>query len=153
MFVPVILGSDKTTVSVGTGNNEYYPLYLSIGNVSNKARRSQKLNTVQLVAFLAIPKSVCQKLSYSILSNAFFAAERQYEKSDDFRRFRHQIFHSSISRILSSLKTAMSINNEQTILRCPDGHLRRSVLGLGSYIADYPEQVSLCAICTGWCCK
>ena len=57
MFVPIILGSDKTTVSVGTGNNEYYPLYLSIGNVSNKAHRSSKLNTVQLVAFLSIPKS------------------------------------------------------------------------------------------------
>lgn len=57
MFVPIILGSDKTTVSVGTGNNEYYPLYLSIGNVSNKARQSSKLNTVQLVAFLSIPKS------------------------------------------------------------------------------------------------
>ena len=57
MFVPIILGSDKTTVSVGTGNNEYYPLYLSIGNISNKARRSSKLNTVQLVAFLSIPKS------------------------------------------------------------------------------------------------
>ncbi|KAG1908527.1 uncharacterized protein F5891DRAFT_1180048 [Suillus fuscotomentosus] len=25
-FVPIILGSDKTTISVGTGNNEYYPL-------------------------------------------------------------------------------------------------------------------------------
>ena len=58
MFVPIILGSDKTTVSVGTGNNEYYPLYLSIGNVSNKARRSSKLNTVQLVVFLSIPKSM-----------------------------------------------------------------------------------------------
>ncbi|KAG2158743.1 uncharacterized protein EDB93DRAFT_1237966 [Suillus bovinus] len=35
IFVPIILGSDKTTVSVGTGNNEYYPLYLSIGNLRN----------------------------------------------------------------------------------------------------------------------
>ncbi|KAG1717847.1 uncharacterized protein EDB91DRAFT_1241042 [Suillus paluster] len=35
MFVPIILVSDKTTVSVATGNNEYYPLYLSIGNVHN----------------------------------------------------------------------------------------------------------------------
>ncbi|KAG1864575.1 hypothetical protein C8R48DRAFT_747864 [Suillus tomentosus] len=34
-FVPVILGSDKMTVSVGTGNNEYYPLYASIGNIHN----------------------------------------------------------------------------------------------------------------------
>ncbi|KAG1874418.1 hypothetical protein F4604DRAFT_1880883 [Suillus subluteus] len=32
-FVLIILGSDKTTVSVSTGNNEYYPLYLSIGNI------------------------------------------------------------------------------------------------------------------------
>jgi Plavaka transposase len=27
VFVPVILGSDKTMVSVATGQNEYYPLY------------------------------------------------------------------------------------------------------------------------------
>ncbi|EMD36485.1 hypothetical protein CERSUDRAFT_95785 [Gelatoporia subvermispora B] len=32
MFCPLILGSDKTTVSVATGNNEYYPIYLSLGN-------------------------------------------------------------------------------------------------------------------------
>ena len=35
MLVPIILGSDKTTVSVRTGNNEYYPLYISIGTVHN----------------------------------------------------------------------------------------------------------------------
>ena len=33
LLVPLILGSDKTTVSVATGQNEYYPVYLSIGNV------------------------------------------------------------------------------------------------------------------------
>ncbi|KAG8219267.1 hypothetical protein J3R82DRAFT_108 [Butyriboletus roseoflavus] len=32
-FILIILGSDKTTMSVATGNNEYYPLYMSIGNV------------------------------------------------------------------------------------------------------------------------
>ena len=31
MLVPIILGSDKTTVSVATGHNEYWPVYLSIG--------------------------------------------------------------------------------------------------------------------------
>ena len=54
MFVPVILGSDKTTVSVATGQNEYYPLYLSIGNVHNAVRRAHR-NAVQVLAFLAIP--------------------------------------------------------------------------------------------------
>ena len=55
-FVPVILGSDKTTVSVATGQNEYYPLYLSIGNVRNSVRRAHR-NAVAVIAFLEIPKS------------------------------------------------------------------------------------------------
>lgn len=57
MFVPLILGSDKTTVSVGTGHNEYYPLYASIGNVHNHVRRALR-NAVSVVGFLAIPKSM-----------------------------------------------------------------------------------------------
>ncbi|TBU51947.1 hypothetical protein BD310DRAFT_833228 [Dichomitus squalens] len=56
-FCPIVLGSDKTTVSVATGQNEYYPLYLSNGLVHNTVRRAQR-NAVSLVAFLAIPKSV-----------------------------------------------------------------------------------------------
>ena len=55
MFVPVILGSDKTTVSVATGQNDFYPLYLSIGNVKNYIRRAHK-NALVLIAFLPIPK-------------------------------------------------------------------------------------------------
>ena len=35
MFVPIILGSDKTTVSVATGHTEYWPVYLSIGDIHN----------------------------------------------------------------------------------------------------------------------
>ncbi|KAG1882348.1 hypothetical protein F4604DRAFT_1879473 [Suillus subluteus] len=54
-FVPVVLGSDKTTVSVATGNNEYYPLYASIGNVRNNVRRAHR-DAVSIIGFLAIPK-------------------------------------------------------------------------------------------------
>ena len=57
MFVPLILGSDKTTVSVATGQNEYYPLYMTIGNVHNHVRRAHR-NALTLVAFLALPKSI-----------------------------------------------------------------------------------------------
>ncbi len=56
MFVPVILGNDKMTVSVATGQNEFYPVYLSIGNVRNNVRRAHR-NAVTVIAFLAIPKS------------------------------------------------------------------------------------------------
>ncbi len=58
MFVPIILSSDKTTVSVGTGNNEYWPVYLSIGNIHNNIRRAC-CNGLVLFGFLAIPKSMC----------------------------------------------------------------------------------------------
>jgi hypothetical protein len=56
MFVPVILGSNKTVVSVATGHTEYWPLYLSIGNVRNQLRQAHK-GTVVVIGFLAIPKS------------------------------------------------------------------------------------------------
>jgi hypothetical protein len=57
MFAPVILGSDKTTVSVATGQNEYYPLYAGIGNAQNHVRRAHR-NALSLIGFLAIPKSM-----------------------------------------------------------------------------------------------
>ncbi|KAG2126953.1 hypothetical protein DEU56DRAFT_872848 [Suillus clintonianus] len=55
-FVPVILGSDKTTVSVATGANDYYPLYVSIGNVRNNVRRAHR-DAVAIIGFLAMPKN------------------------------------------------------------------------------------------------
>lgn len=62
MFVPIILGSDKTTVSVATGQNDYYPLYLSIGNVQNHMRRAHK-NALVVIGFLPIPKGKNRLLS------------------------------------------------------------------------------------------
>ncbi len=55
MYVSIILGSDKTTVSVATGNVEYYPVYLSIGNLHNSACRGHRSGVIP-IAFLAIPK-------------------------------------------------------------------------------------------------
>ena len=56
MLVPVVLGSDKTMVSVATGHTEYYPLYISLGNIHNNVHRAHH-DTVTILAFLAIPKS------------------------------------------------------------------------------------------------
>jgi hypothetical protein len=55
MFVLIILGSDKTTVSVGTGHNQYWPVYMSIGIIHNNTRHAHR-NGVVLLGFLAIPK-------------------------------------------------------------------------------------------------
>ena len=57
MLVPVIAGSDKTTVSVATGHQEYHPVYASSGIISNTARRGHG-NSVVPFAFLPIPKGM-----------------------------------------------------------------------------------------------
>ncbi|KIK32400.1 hypothetical protein CY34DRAFT_19074 [Suillus luteus UH-Slu-Lm8-n1] len=106
-LVPIILGSDKTTVSVGTGNNEYYPLYASI-------------------------------------------ADRSHSKDDPFWIFRRQLFHSSLSVILSSLKPFMTTHE---VMRCGDGHFRCVIYSLGPYIADYEEQLVLSCVVKHWCPK
>ena len=39
------------------------------------------------------------------------------------------------------------------VVQCPDGHYRKAIYGLGPYIADYPEQVTLAGVVSGWCPK
>jgi len=56
MLVPIILSSDKTTVSVATGQTDYYLLYLSIGKIRNNICHAHR-NAVILIGFLAMPKS------------------------------------------------------------------------------------------------
>jgi len=68
MFVPIILGSDKTTVSVATGQHDYYPLYILTGSVQNSLRRAHG-DAISLVGFLSIPKSKSQYYTHSINSN------------------------------------------------------------------------------------
>ncbi|GBE87611.1 hypothetical protein SCP_1102880 [Sparassis crispa] len=131
-FVPVILGSDKITVSVATGQTEYYPLYGSIGGVHNNVHRAHR-NAVTLLGFLAIPKT-----------------DKEFSEDAMFRKFHRQLFHSSLSRILQPLKPGMMTPE---IMLCADGHYRHVVYGLGPYIADYPEQVLLACIVSGWCAK
>jgi len=72
MFVPIILGSDKTTVTVGTGDIEYHPLYFSTGFVRNPVRRAHR-NALIPIGFLAIPKSMSFHLCYEVILMEHFA--------------------------------------------------------------------------------
>ena len=74
--------------------------------------------------------------------------DRKYDNDPEFRKFKRQLFHASISAILSPLTAAMK---KPVIRRCPDGHFRRVIYDLGPFIADYPEQVMLTGIVQGWC--
>ncbi|KAF8867916.1 hypothetical protein CPB85DRAFT_1445386 [Mucidula mucida] len=118
----MILGSDKTTVSVATGNIEYHPLYLMIGNLHASVRRAHCGGVIP-IGFLAIPKG-----------------DRKYDNDVKFCTFKKQLFHDSIAAILKSTRPAMTT---PVVL----------IYDIASYIADYPEQVILAGVVSGWCCK
>jgi len=148
MLVPIILGSDKTTVSVVTGQTNYYPLYLSIGNVRNTVRRAH-CNVVALIGFLAMPKSKLYLFDFMQLL-IHLLATREHAITPAFRIFKKRLFHSSLSHILDSLRPAMK--DPETVL-CGDDYCRHVIYALAAYIADYEEQVLLSCIVHGWCPK
>jgi hypothetical protein len=65
MLVPIILGVDKTTVSVATGNTKYHPVYILPGNI-HSSMRCAHCDPVVPVVFLAIPKC---KFTSSLLNH------------------------------------------------------------------------------------
>ncbi|TFK84740.1 hypothetical protein K466DRAFT_496044 [Polyporus arcularius HHB13444] len=131
MLTPIIMGLDKTTVSVATGHQEFHPVYLSLGNIHNEMRRAHRDAVVPL-AFLAIPKS------------------GRGATDDDYRAFVKELYHTSLAQILSPLRPGMTTPH---VIQCPDAHYRRAIFELGPVIADYPEQVYLSGVVQGWCPK
>ncbi|KAL1740672.1 hypothetical protein HDZ31DRAFT_47033 [Schizophyllum fasciatum] len=132
MFVAVIGGSDKTTVSVATGHQEYHPVYMSPGCITNTARRGHGKGVLP-VAMLPIPK-----------------ANKRQRRNPRYQSFCRQLYHACLARVFRPLKVGMT---SPEVVKCADGHYRRVVYGLGPYIADYPEQVWLAGIVQGWCPK
>ena len=147
----VIAGSDKTTVSIATGHNEYHPLYMGLGNVENDVRKADR-GAIAVVAFLAIPNSKFPFPLFVMSPSLIYLDEddRKYDNVEAYRTFRRHLFHSSLSGVFSSLRPYMT---KYKILLCPDGDKRRVIFSLGPYIADYPEQVQLAGVVYGWCAR
>ncbi|KAK0474074.1 hypothetical protein IW261DRAFT_1423189 [Armillaria novae-zelandiae] len=68
----------------------------------------------------------------------------------NFHNFKRKLYHASLAAILHSLKLGMTI---PVVQYCPDGHYQRILYDLAAYIADYPEQVLLAGMVSGWCVK
>ncbi|KAI5986581.1 hypothetical protein EDC04DRAFT_2873516 [Pisolithus marmoratus] len=112
-------------VSVATGNNEYYPLYISAGDVHNGMRHAHG-EAVSLLGFLSIPKT-----------------DKEFEADPEFCTFWRHLFHTSLEAIFHAMHPAMT---KPQSVKCADGHYCRAIYGLGPYIADYPEQALLACI-------
>ncbi|KAG7085821.1 hypothetical protein E1B28_003359 [Marasmius oreades] len=132
MFVALVAGSDKTTVSVATGHQEYHPWYMSPSNITNAARRAHGPGVLP-GGFIPIPKT-----------------SKKHRKTIEYQRFSRQLYHACLTLMYEPLRSGME---RPEVLLCADGHYRKAVYGIGPYIADYPEQVWLSGIVSGWCPK
>ncbi|KAG0704886.1 hypothetical protein DFH29DRAFT_981215 [Suillus ampliporus] len=111
-FVPLIIGSDKTTVSVATGHTEYHPLYMSIGNIFNSTRHAHH-NGVVLVGFLAIPKTTKEHAGDTDYCNfRRQMAIKPYMNAPDVAHFPDGHFH----RVIYGLGPYIADYPEQVLL-------------------------------------
>jgi len=72
---------------------------------------------------------------------------KQYADDAGYRNFRCQLLHSSLAKILSSLKPDMTTLE---VVHCPDGHFQCAIYGLGPYIRNHsPYNIILgCLSCS-----
>ena len=146
MFVPIILGSDKTTVSVATGHTEYWTIYGSISNIHNNVRRAHGAGLV-LISFLLIPKSKSQLLFFSAIF--FFSWQGTCKKCSispillqAFLHFNFYYFRESTARWDKSRSLSLPW---WTLPTCYVGHW--------IILSQLSGTSSSCWCCTGLVCK
>jgi hypothetical protein len=100
------------------GDQEVWPVYLTLGNISKDVRHQPSKHAAVLIAYLPVTKLEC------------FSKETQPLE-------RYRLFHYCMSQVLEPLISAGKDSIEVT---CPDCKVRRMHPIVAAYVADFPEQ-------------
>ena len=101
-MAPVILSSDKMSLSVFSGDKKAWPIYLTIGNILKDVRRQVSAHTTILIGYLPVSRLECfQKKSRSV---------------EEYR-----LFHYAMSLLLHPLAEA---GHQGKAMVCADGCVR-----------------------------
>ena len=125
MIAPVILASDKTSLSQFRGNQEAWPVYMTIGNISKDVHHQPSQHACVLLGYLPTAKLEC------------FSGGQHSVKW-------YRLFHYCMTQILQLLVVC---GKEGVLMTCPDGLVQCVFPILAAYVADFPEQ------CLVACCK
>ncbi|KAJ7846962.1 hypothetical protein B0H14DRAFT_3454023 [Mycena olivaceomarginata] len=127
-IIPILLSSDKTQLTM-FGNKSAYPVYMTIGNIPKEIRRKPSRRAYILLAYLPTSR----------LGHIKNKAAR--------RRTLANLFHACLSFITAPLRDA-GVNGIP--IASGDGKLPRGHPIVACYIGDYPEQLLVTCVKTGW---
>ena len=120
----VILGSDKTHLTVGQGDKECHAVYMSCGNIKKSLRSKVGAHCWMMIAQIPIAK---------------------FKETECQGTLTNHLLHICLDIVLSNLKDcAIHAKN----MLDPGGRLRSVRTFLTAYIANLPEQQAL----EGWQC-
>ena len=122
----VILGSDKTHLTVGQGDKECHAVYMSCGNIKKSLRGKVGAHCWMMIAQIPIAKFK-QSEYQGILAN--------------------RLLHRCLDIVLSNPKDCAV--NAKSMLD-PGGRLRSVRTFLTAYIADLPEQQALSCVASSY---
>ncbi|KAJ6573734.1 hypothetical protein B0H10DRAFT_1963850 [Mycena sp. CBHHK59/15] len=115
---PIIISSGKTQLTRFSGDQQAWPVYLTMGNIDKETRRTPSSRATVLLGYIPVTKlEIFTKANRSAVT--------------------HQLFHDCMRVMLESLKTA---GKDGVRMECADGFVRMMYPILSAYIADYPEQ-------------
>ncbi|KAJ7100980.1 hypothetical protein B0H15DRAFT_770315 [Mycena belliarum] len=128
-IIPILLSSDKTQLTM-FGNKTAYPVYMTIGNIPKEIRRKPSRRAYVLLAYLPTSK----------LEHIKNKASR--------RRTLANLFHACLSYITAPLRDAGATGLP---MASGNGIVHRGHPIVACYIGDYPEQLLVTCVKTGWC--
>ncbi|KAG8734101.1 hypothetical protein FRC10_011942 [Ceratobasidium sp. 414] len=130
--VPLIIATDRTRLSVMSGGQEAYPVYISVGNIDKSVRRKSTLHAMVLLAYLPV--------------DDFENAENPDEKA----RLKNELTHRAMEMVTKPLQTA---SRDGVVMQCADGRFRHSYPIVAGVIGDWPEQCMMACTLQSGCPK
>ncbi|KAG8702720.1 hypothetical protein FRC09_004579 [Ceratobasidium sp. 395] len=131
-IVPLIISHDRTVLSVMSGGQSAYPLYLTIGNIDKSVRRKLSKRATTLLAYLPV--------------NKFANVANDKERS----RLRRELVHRAMEAVFKELRT---LSEKGVEALCADGRYRKAYPIVAAVELDFEEQAQMALITSSGCPK